>query len=60
MSESAEPVAAVEPEPTGDDRVDTAVARLADLAELPVAAHPAVYEEVHRTLDDALAHPDEE
>ena len=51
---------AATPEPTGDDRVDAAVARLADLDALPVAAHPAVYEQVHRTLDEALAHPDEE
>jgi len=40
--------------PTGDVRVDEAVARLADLAELPVAEHPAVFEYVHERLTEAL------
>jgi hypothetical protein len=39
---------------TGDARVDEAVARLADLAELPVAEHPAVFEYVHERLTEAL------
>jgi hypothetical protein len=39
---------------TGDDRVDEAVARLADLTELPVAEHPAVFEYVHERLTAAL------
>ena len=39
---------------TGDERVDEAVARLADLAELPVAEHPAVFEYVHERLTEAL------
>jgi hypothetical protein len=39
---------------TGDDRVDEAVARLSDLAELPVAGHPAVFEYVHERLTAAL------
>jgi hypothetical protein len=39
---------------TGDTRVDEAVARLADLAELPVAEHPAVFEYVHERLTEAL------
>ena|SRR5689334_24036493 len=39
---------------TGDGRVDEAVARLADLAELPVAEHPAVFEYVHERLTEAL------
>jgi hypothetical protein len=34
--------------------VDEAVARLADLAELPVAEHPAVFEYVHERLTEAL------
>jgi hypothetical protein len=40
--------------PTGDTRVDEAVARLADLTELPVAEHPAVFEYVHERLTEAL------
>ncbi len=39
---------------TGDARVDAAVARLDDLAELPVAEHPAVFEYVHERLTEAL------
>ena len=39
---------------TGDGRVDEAVARLADLDELPVAKHPAVFEYVHERLTEAL------
>ena len=39
---------------TGDTRVDEAVARLADLTELPVAEHPAVFEYVHERLTEAL------
>ena len=39
---------------TGDARVDEAVSRLADLAGLPVAEHPAVFEDVHQRLTEAL------
>jgi hypothetical protein len=39
---------------TGDARVDEALARLDDLAELPVAGHPAVFEYVHERLTEAL------
>jgi hypothetical protein len=40
---------------TGDARVDDALSRLAGVAGLPVAGHPAVFEEVHRLLAGALA-----
>ena len=39
---------------TGDARVDDAVARLDDLAALPVADHVAVFEYVHERLTEAL------
>ncbi|GAC1444126.1 MAG: hypothetical protein NVS3B26_11180 [Mycobacteriales bacterium] len=39
--------------------VDTALARLTDLDERPVAEHVAAYDEVHRLLQDALAALDE-
>jgi hypothetical protein len=39
---------------TGDRRVDEAVARLADLAEMPVADHPAIFEHIHQQLSQAL------
>lgn len=39
---------------TGDARVDDAVARLDDLAGLPVAEHLAVFEYVHERLTEAL------
>jgi hypothetical protein len=39
---------------TGDTGVDEAVARLDDLAGLPVAEHPAVFEYVHQRLTETL------
>jgi hypothetical protein len=39
---------------TGDARVDDAVARLDDLAGLPLAEHLAVFEHVHERLTEAL------
>jgi hypothetical protein len=39
---------------TGDSRVDEAVSRLDDLAGLPVAEHPAIFERVHEGLTEAL------
>ncbi len=39
---------------TGDPRVDEAVARLDDLAGLPLAEHLAVFEYVHERLTEAL------
>jgi hypothetical protein len=39
---------------TGEARVDDAVARLDDLAGLPVAEHLAVFEYVHERLTEAL------
>ncbi|MDX6199966.1 MAG: hypothetical protein QOJ79_3117 [Actinomycetota bacterium] len=41
-------------------QVDSAVARLEQLEELPVSEHVAVYDEVHRLLQDALAALDED
>lgn len=39
--------------------VDTALSRLDDLDERPLGEHVAVYDEVHRLLQDALAALDE-
>jgi hypothetical protein len=39
--------------------VDTALERLAGLPERPVMEHVAVFDEVHRLLQDALAALDE-
>jgi hypothetical protein len=39
---------------TGDSRVDEAVSELDDLAGLPVADHPAIFERVHQRLTEAL------
>jgi len=59
QSEAAEPADqpenAVPVEPTGDERVDAAVERLAEVARLPPAEHVAIYEDVHRRLQDSLA-----
>jgi hypothetical protein len=43
---------------TGDARVDAATARLEEVPDLPTADHVAVYEDVHRRLQDALADAD--
>jgi hypothetical protein len=43
---------------TGESKVDEALARLDELAELPVAEHPAVFEQVHRRLRDVLGELD--
>ena len=52
---------AVEPGPpaevrsTGDARVDEALKPLRTIDDAPVHDHPAVIEDVHRTLQDILA-----
>jgi hypothetical protein len=43
---------------TGEPRVDEALRRLDGLAELPVAEHPAVFEQVHARLRDVLGELD--
>jgi len=48
-----------EPAPTGDDRVDAAVAGLNRLAGLPADEHVAVLEETHGRLRDILGELDE-
>lgn len=40
---------------TGDERVDAAVARLAELETVPPSAHPEIFQDVHRRLQDTLA-----
>jgi len=42
------------PGPTGDPRVDDALARLDDLTQLPTADHVRVYDEVQQRLASAL------
>ncbi len=44
----------VEPEPTGNGRVDALLERLTDADALPTEDHLAVYEDVHRGLRDTL------
>jgi hypothetical protein len=45
--------------PTGDDRVDAAVAGLSRLAGVPAEEHVAVLEEVHGRLRDILGEVNE-
>jgi hypothetical protein len=45
----------IRPEPTGVPTVDAAVERLAELDDLPTGEHVAIYDAVHRQLQDALA-----
>jgi hypothetical protein len=49
-----------EPPETGDPRVDEAIAGLAGISGRPPAEHVAVYEEVHRRLQDTLADLDDD
>jgi len=50
---------AAETPPTGDDRVDAAVAGLSRLADGPAEEHVAVLEEVHGRLRDILGEVNE-
>jgi hypothetical protein len=43
-----------QPQPTGDSRVDDAIAGLAVLSELPLDEHPSVLETVHDRLREIL------
>lgn len=45
--------------PTGEPRVDGALATLAGLAGRPVSEQVAGYEEIHRALQDTLATVDD-
>ena len=60
--DGGEPRPAAEPTPvppTGDDRVDAAVAGLSRLAGAPAEEHVAVLEEVHGRLRDILGEVNE-
>ena len=48
-----------EPEPTGHSGVDAALDRLRELADRPTGAHPELYDDVHRRLQDVLAEIDQ-
>jgi len=50
-----DPGAWVLPDATGVSSVDAAITELARLDELPTSEHVAVYEGLHRQLQDALA-----
>lgn len=43
-----------QPQPTGDSRVDEAIAGLAVLGDLPLDEHPSVLEAVHDRLREIL------
>jgi hypothetical protein len=44
---------------TGEPQVDATLARLAEVAALPLEEQPAVFEDVHRQLREALTGGDE-
>jgi len=54
-SEVAAPEAWTPPASTGVSSVDAAIEELTRLDELPTSEHVAVYEGLHRQLQDALA-----
>jgi hypothetical protein len=45
-------------EPTGDERADAAVQRLGEVTRTPPEEHVAIYEDVHKRLQDTLAELD--
>jgi hypothetical protein len=47
------------PEPTGVEQVDGAIRELVRLDQLPTSEHVAVFDGVHRSLQDSLADLDE-
>jgi hypothetical protein len=53
--DAAEPAAWTRPGATGVASVDAAIEELVRLDELPTSEHVAVYEGLHRQLQDALA-----
>ncbi|MFA1551213.1 hypothetical protein [Actinomadura chokoriensis] len=52
--------AAAPPDPTGDPRVDAAVAGLGGLGGRSVSEHVEIYEDVHRRLQELLASADQD
>jgi hypothetical protein len=46
--------------PTGDERIDAALARLAELEQLPVEHHGALFDDVRRRLQEVLSDIDAE
>ncbi|MFI0479802.1 hypothetical protein [Actinomadura sp. 9N215] len=48
------------PDPTGDPRVDAAVARLGELGARPVPEHVEIFEDVHQRLQELLAAADQD
>jgi hypothetical protein len=56
--EPAENARPSRPEATGDDRVEAALDRLAELERAPVSDHAEVFEDVHQRLQDVLASVD--
>jgi hypothetical protein len=57
-ADPASTVAAAQRQPTGEPRVDEAMASLDKLHRLPVTEHPPVFEQVHRRLREVLGELD--
>ena len=57
-ADPASTVAAAQRQPTGEARVDQAMASLDELHRLPVTEHPPVFEQVHRRLREVLGELD--
>jgi hypothetical protein len=54
MSEAHPESSDIEPVSTGVEEVDAVLGSLADLGEIDVAEHPAVFEAAHERLRSAL------
>jgi hypothetical protein len=59
VQDVTQPDALDEPDATGDQSVDAALAELRGVLDDPVEARLAVLERVHRTLQDRLADVEE-
>ena len=59
MQDVTQPDALDEPDATGDQSVDAALAELRGVLDDPVETRLAVLERVHRTLQDRLADVEE-
>lgn len=52
---SEEPITPSGIDPTGHDRVDEALERLAGLDEVEIVGHPEQFDAIHRVLRESLA-----
>lgn len=57
---ATDPAASAAADPTGDERVDAALARLDELARTAVAEHVEIFDDVRHRLQDVLTSIDQD